>query len=156
MSNEIERLKLKEKLDKLAWLTDSSIALPGQNRIGLDSIIGLIPVIGDLIAALISLYIVAIGIRADLPKLMMFRISLNIIFDTVIGAIPIVGDAFDIFFKSNERNVKLLSQYIDNPINSERKNRTWLTVLLLALLVVNMAFLWIVWLLLHKLLALFY
>ena len=150
-----KRQQLKNKLEKLAWLSDSSIKLPGKFKIGIDSIVGLIPIIGDFTTAIISLYIMMIGLRAKVPKLVIFRMSLYIIWDTSLGAIPVVGDIFDMIFKSNERNVKLLNRYIDNPDSTEQSTRLWLVLLILFLICCMLTSLWLVWQLIQWTMALF-
>jgi hypothetical protein len=107
-------------LDRLAWLLDSSIRLPGGYRIGLDGLIGLIPGFGDAAGALIGMYIVARASRFDLPRAVLARMVLNVGLESVIGAIPIFGDLFDFAFKSNLRNVALLRRYASEPRRETR------------------------------------
>ncbi|MFK8012764.1 MAG: DUF4112 domain-containing protein [Marinicellaceae bacterium] len=152
------RKELKNKLNKLAWLSDSSIKLPGKSSkfsIGLDSIIGLIPVIGDFSSALISCYIMLVGLRAKVPKLIILRMSFTVLWDTTIGAIPLFGDIYDMFFKANERNVKLLEKYIDDPENTEHSTQLWVVLLILFILSCAVFLLWLVWATFQWILALF-
>jgi len=101
------------RVHRLARLMDSSFRLPGGFRIGIDGLIGLVPVVGDLTAAGASFYIVAQAARAGVPGRALGRMLLNIALDTVIGAIPVLGDVFDVAFKTNLRNARLMDKYLD-------------------------------------------
>jgi len=92
---------------------DSSIRLPGGFRIGVDGLIGLVPVLGDLAAAGASFYIVAQAARAGVPTSVLVRMVLNVALDAMIGAIPVLGDVFDVAFKANLRNARLMDAYLD-------------------------------------------
>jgi hypothetical protein len=101
------------RLDALARLMDSAVAIPGTNiRLGLDALIGLVPVAGDLISNVISTYIVWEARRLGVSRLTVARMLANTAVDTVIGAIPILGDAFDVAFRGNMRNLALLRAHI--------------------------------------------
>lgn len=97
------------RLDHLARVMDAQFAIPGTSwRFGLDSLIGLIPGAGDFAGAAISAWIVAEALRMGVPKSAVARMSVNLLIDFVIGSIPIVGDIFDVAFKANRRNVRIL------------------------------------------------
>ncbi|MEI9886911.1 MAG: DUF4112 domain-containing protein [Rhizomicrobium sp.] len=97
------------QLDLIADLLDSRFIIPGTNiRFGLDSLIGLVPVVGDLISALISLYLIGRASRLGLSPWIRARMLWNVLLDTTVGAVPVVGDAFDVAFKSNRRNIALV------------------------------------------------
>src|ERR1700710_2056666 len=94
-----EELRL---LDTLADLLDSRFVIPGTNiHFGLDGVLGLLPVIGDILSAFISLYLIQRASRLGLSPWLKARMLWNVALDTAIGAIPVVGDAFDVGFKSN-------------------------------------------------------
>ncbi|MCC6909816.1 MAG: DUF4112 domain-containing protein [Phycisphaerales bacterium] len=101
------------RLSRLARLLDSSIRLPGGYRIGLDGLIGLIPGIGDIIAAAISSYIILEGLALRASPGVILRMSANVLIELLVGSIPILGDLFDFAFKANERNVRLLKRHFD-------------------------------------------
>jgi hypothetical protein len=82
----------------------------GPWSIGLDPLLGLIPGIGDLISALISMVIVVRAVQAGIPRVAVARMMTNIAIDTLVGAIPIVGDAFDFAYKSNLKNLRIYEQ----------------------------------------------
>lgn len=101
------------RVHQLARLMDSSIRLPGGFRIGVDGLIGLLPVIGDFAAAGVSFYIVAQAARAGVPTRALAPMVLNVALDAVVGAIPVLGDVFDVAFKANLRNARLMDAYLD-------------------------------------------
>lgn len=92
---------------------DSSLRLPGGFRIGADGLIGLLPGVGDLATAGVSLYIVAQASKAGVPARGIARMLLNVGLDAVIGTIPLLGDVFDFAFKANLRNARLMDSYLD-------------------------------------------
>ena len=96
-------------LDGIANLMDRAFRIPGtQLRVGLDSIVGLVPGVGDTLALLPAAYIVYTARRLGMPGHIVARMAANTAIDTVIGSIPLIGDIFDVGFKSNTRNVALL------------------------------------------------
>ncbi|MBW4597045.1 MAG: DUF4112 domain-containing protein [Brasilonema angustatum HA4187-MV1] len=109
------------RLRQLSRLLDRAITLPGtQVSVGLDPIIGLIPVGGDFLGVMLSAYIVLEAARLGAPAATLSRMMINIILDGLVGAIPIAGDLFDFAWKANERNVKLLEDHLRSP--SHRKS----------------------------------
>jgi hypothetical protein len=91
---------------------DRRFTIPGTSiRIGLDPIFGLIPGVGDTIASLAGTFILFLAAQAQLPKIVLVRMSLNIALNGMIGTLPILGDLFSVWFKSNVRNVELLERY---------------------------------------------
>ncbi len=103
-------------LDFIADLLDSRFVIPGTNiHFGLDGLIGLIPGIGDLISAFISLYLIQRAARLGLSPWIKARMLWNVALDTIIGAVPVLGDAFDVGFKSNRRNIALVRKALGRP-----------------------------------------
>ncbi|WP_373186485.1 DUF4112 domain-containing protein [Halopseudomonas sp.] len=133
------REKTRKKLERLAWFLDSSIKVPGFNaRFGFDSLIGLIPGVGDVITALISSVVISEAARMGAPKALLLKMAFNVLVDTVVGAIPLVGDLFDFAWKANNRNVRLLNQYLDSPRETVVNSRlfVWgLAVVLMGLVI---------------------
>lgn len=122
----------------LAKLMDSAIEIPGLKiRIGLDALFGLLPGVGDIASSFVSLYIVQVANRSGVSRLTLARMTFNILCDWVIGSIPLAGDVFDIFWKANQRNVKLLLEDEQaSPGPRRSKTGDWLFLsLLIALLV---------------------
>ena len=99
-------------LERLAWLMDRAIPIPGTNlRVGLDAILGLFPVGGDFLCGLIQTGLVLTALKHyRVPKAVAARMAVNVLIDLGVGSIPFVGDAFDAVFKANTRNLKLLSE----------------------------------------------
>ena len=101
------------RLTLLAKLLDSAFLIPGINRrVGLDAVIGLVPGIGDAISTLLASYIIWEARQLGLPRWKIARMMGNVAVDTAIGAVPLVGDAFDLFFKANERNMRIIHEHL--------------------------------------------
>ncbi|BFM05883.1 DUF4112 domain-containing protein [Halioxenophilus aromaticivorans] len=107
-----EKAKQVEQLDKLAWLLDESVRLPGGFRVGVESIIGLIPGAGDALGFLLSMALVVKARRAGASRGLQARMVANSAFESAVGVVPIVGDLFDFWFKANKRNIKLLRNHL--------------------------------------------
>jgi hypothetical protein len=101
-------------IDRLAHLLDSQFVLPGTNfRFGLDSLIGLIPGVGDLITGTLGLYIVHRAREEGASPFVIGRMIWNLLVDTILGSIPIFGDVFDFAFRANRKNAALLQRHLD-------------------------------------------
>ncbi|HBE81198.1 MAG: DUF4112 domain-containing protein [Blastocatellia bacterium] len=108
---ERRRVKVEEGLDNLAHYLDGLFKIPFTGwRFGLDSIIGLIPNVGDTLTMFPSFYILLAGVRYGVPKITLLRMAFNIGLDYVVGMVPFVGDAFDFFWKSNKQNMDLIRE----------------------------------------------
>jgi len=95
--------------DMLAKVMDATIRIPGTSwYIGLDPLLGLIPGIGDVLANLIGTIILGLATRLQLPRIVLARMSLNLLINGTVGAVPIVGDLFSVWFRSHSRNAALL------------------------------------------------
>lgn len=103
-----------ERLERLAYLLDASIEVPFTKfRIGIDSLIGLIPGIGDAASGLISLAILYRGWRLGVGAPVLLRMFWNLLVDVVIGSVPVAGDLFDMAFKANLRNVDIIKAALE-------------------------------------------
>ena len=133
------------RLVRLAWLLDSSIRVPGTRfTVGLDALVGLFPFVGDLIGVLFSSYILSEAARLGAPKIVLTRMAFNVGLEGLVGIVPFAGDAFDAVFKANQRNVKLLNGWLDEPKKAERASRAFgialvLGVVLFLLLLAGLA-----------------
>lgn len=108
-----ETLKKLNRLRVIAKFMDSGWGIPlTKIRFGADAVAGLIPGFGDAGAALISLYIVLEARKLGAPNHLLVKMLANVAIDTGLGTIPVVGDIFDIFFKSNLKNIDLLHDFI--------------------------------------------
>ncbi len=146
-------------LDLVSYLMDRCFVLPGTDvRFGLNAFFLVLPVLGDIIPALVSLGILAVGLSSyRVPRIVAARMVLNSLLDISIGWIPVVGDLFDLWFKADTRNVRLLQEYMGTGGAPSRSTwRHWLfvvgvvagVILLLVLLVLGVGALiqWVVYL----------
>jgi len=93
---------------------DSAIRIPGTKIVmGLDALLGLVPVIGDAISGLISSYIIFEARRLGAPRWLIARMAANTTLDTILGSIPLLGDMFDVAYKANLKNVNLLKRHAE-------------------------------------------
>lgn len=98
-------------VERLSWLLDESIPLPGGYRIGLDGFLGLIPGVGDFIGGLLSSVLIYKANQIGVPRMVLMRMIINMLIDSTVGTIPVFGDIFDFVWKANKRNAKLLAEY---------------------------------------------
>jgi hypothetical protein len=102
------------RLDAIAKLLDVAFIVPGTKfRYGIDGLIGLIPVIGDIITTAISLWIVREARALGAPWHITTRMLANVAVDGAIGLVPVAGDAFDVMFRANVRNVRMLKRWLE-------------------------------------------
>jgi hypothetical protein len=120
-------------VEALARWLDYAFALPGGFRFGAAGIIGLIPGIGDILDALLSLYIVLRAIQLGVPRVALARMLVNVGIESLAGSVPFIGDLFDIAFKANRRNYQLLNSYLLQP--QRQKRQDWLFLILTIVLV---------------------
>ncbi len=123
-----------ERLRRLAWLLDESIPLPGGFRVGLDGVIGLVPVLGDLFGAWATSSILWEARRAGAPRSLMLRMAGNLLLDMALGLVPVLGDVFDFGFKANSRNLRLLLEFQQQPARSQASSRLFVVALIALLL----------------------
>jgi hypothetical protein len=103
-----------DRVDRIARVMDRAVRIPGtQIRMGLDSMLGWIPGVGDTLTLAPSLYIIELARREGVPSHRLARMFGNIGIDWLIGLVPLIGDIFDIGWKSNSRNAKLLRDHIE-------------------------------------------
>lgn len=106
---ERRQVEVEEGLDNLAYYLDGLFRIPGTGwRFGLDSLIGLIPNVGDTLTSFASFYILLAGVRYGVPKITLLRMAFNIGLDYVVGMVPFLGDAFDFVWKANKQNMDLI------------------------------------------------
>ena len=137
MAKEIPQQRDFKQLNWVAKLMDEQFTIPGTNiRFGLDGIIGLIPGAGDISTFAISAYLLTIMAKNGASGYVMARMVLNVVIDAVFGMIPILGDLFDIAFKANTKNMKLMREHY---VEGRHRGGAWkilVPVLLLLFLVV--------------------
>jgi hypothetical protein len=105
---------IRQRIETLERVLERSFTLPGtKSPIGLDAIVGLVPVAGDVISAALGLYLVWEARNLGMSKFRLARMLANVGFDTAVGAIPVAGDLFDFVFRSNSRNLKMIRAHLD-------------------------------------------
>lgn len=129
-----------ERLRRLGYLLDNSIPVPGTRfRFGLDTIIGLVPGVGDLAGGILSLYIILEAARLGVPRPLLARMGYNVAVDVLVGAVPLFGDVFDAGFKANLRNLALIQQHADHPVAARRAGRRFAAMVAVAIFVLAAA-----------------
>jgi len=110
MTNEFARI---ERLRKLSSLLDNSFRIPGTSiTFGIDSLIGIVPGIGDVFGLMLSGYIIHEAKEIGIPKATLVRMAVNVAIDSLVGSIPVLGDIFDVAYKSNIKNMRLIEAAI--------------------------------------------
>ena len=105
---------VRRRLEAMEGVLERLFVIPGINRpIGLDSIVGLIPVIGDIVTASMGAWLVWEARNLGMSKFHLARMAGNIGVDTLVGAVPLVGDLFDFAFRSNTRNLRIIKRHLD-------------------------------------------
>ena len=105
---------VRKRLEAMEGLLERVFTIPGINRpVGLDSMVGLVPVLGDVITASMGAWLVWEGRNLGMSKFQLARMAGNVGVDTVLGAVPLVGDLFDFMFRSNTRNLRIIKRYLD-------------------------------------------
>ncbi len=148
----LPRDKTREQLiaiaDMLAKVMDTTIRIPGTSwSIGLDPLLGLIPGIGDAVANLIGTVILGLATRLQLPRIVLARMSLNLLINGTVGAVPIAGDLFSVWFRSHARNAALLREAAMKPDRETHADWSYVIGIVggtVALLLLMIAF--IIWL----------
>ncbi|MBT0667796.1 DUF4112 domain-containing protein [Novosphingobium profundi] len=107
-------MAVRRRIEALEYLLERAVTVPGINRkVGLDAIVGLVPVAGDMISAALGLYIVWEARNLGMSKWQLARMTANVGFDTLVGAVPLAGDLFDFLYRSNSRNLKIILKHLD-------------------------------------------
>jgi len=105
---------VRQRIEMMEQVLENVFTIPGTRfRVGLDSMVGLIPVLGDLVTAAMGAWIVWEARNLGMSRWQLIRMSANIGVDTAIGAIPFVGDAFDLAFRSNSKNLRIIRKHLD-------------------------------------------
>ncbi|RPF71246.1 DUF4112 domain-containing protein [Aurantiacibacter spongiae] len=105
---------VRRRIEAMEQVLERSFTVPGVNRpVGLDAIVGLVPVVGDVIGMAMGAWIVWEARNLRMPKWKLARMAGNVAFDSAVGAVPMLGDAFDFFFRSNTRNLRIIRKHLD-------------------------------------------
>lgn len=125
------------RLRRYAYWLDSGIRIPGLRwRIGLDSILGLVPGIGDTAGAVLGGWVFVEAVRLGVPAPTLARMLINLALDSTVGAVPVLGDLFDFVWKANIRNIELLERHQHDPVRAGRSDRVFVVALAVATAVV--------------------
>ena len=137
-----ERFRAAERrIERVTHVLDELIGIPGTPvKVGLDPIVGLIPVVGDAVAGIVGAWVIAEAARFGIPRIVLARMVVNLVVDLAIGAIPLLGDLYDVAFRSNSRNLALFRRHALEPDASTRGDQAFFVGL--GLLVVGM--LWLI------------
>jgi hypothetical protein len=122
------------RIATVARVLDELVTIPGTRQtIGVDSVVGLIPGIGDIASAAVGAWVILEAARFRLPGIVLARMVVNTVVDLAVGAIPLIGDVFDIVFRSNARNLALFRRHATDPGASTAEHRAFLAGLALIL-----------------------
>lgn len=134
-SSRAERFHAAERrIGRVTTLLDEIVSVPGTRvRFGLDPVIGLVPIVGDAVAAIVGIWVIAEATRFGIPRIVVARMSVNLLVDLAVGAIPILGDLFDLAFRSNARNLALFRRHALDPGASTRGQQAFFGGLVLLL-----------------------
>lgn len=103
-----------DRLEALSRVLDSAVKIPGTDvRVGVDALIGMVPVVGDIVSKLISSYLILEARRLGASKWLIARMATNTTVDMIVGAVPVVGDVFDVMYRANEKNIRLLKAHVE-------------------------------------------
>ncbi len=127
-----------KRLRQISKILDNIITIPGtQVGIGLDPIIGLLPVGGDALGLIFSFYIIIEAAQLGLSTATLVRMVMNVILDSLIGAIPMLGDFFDFAWKANNYNIILLEQALKDPHKNKKANKYFILLLIIGLFMIT-------------------
>ena len=137
-----ERFRAAERrIGRVTHALDELIGIPGTPiKVGLDPIVGLIPVVGDAVAGIVGAWVIGEAARFGIPRVVLARMVVNLVIDLAIGAIPLLGDLYDVAFRSNSRNLALFRRHALEPNASTRNDQAFFAGV--ALLVVGV--LWLI------------
>jgi len=107
-------VSVRQRVEAMEMLLERSFRIPGINYpVGLDAIIGLIPILGEIVTTAMGAYIIWEARNLGLPRWKLWRMAGNVAFDTAIGVVPVIGDAADLVFRSNSRNLRIIKKHLD-------------------------------------------
>lgn len=113
ISEDQARREFAQSIERLAWLMDGAVRIPVIGPVGLDAVLGLFPVAGDVLSAGIAVSLIGRSLKYGVPHELIGRMLGNVLFDLILGSVPVAGDLADMWFRANTRNVALLRAYLD-------------------------------------------
>ncbi|MDE8650781.1 DUF4112 domain-containing protein [Novosphingobium album (ex Liu et al. 2023)] len=109
-----DAMSVRQRVEVLEKVLERAFTIPGTRQtIGLDAVVGLVPVAGDVISAVLGLYLVWEARNLGMSKFQLARMLGNVGFDAMVGAVPFAGDLFDFVFRSNSRNLRIVRRHLD-------------------------------------------
>jgi hypothetical protein len=113
ISEDQARREFAQSIERLAWLMDGAVRVPVIGPVGLDAVLGLFPVAGDVLSAAIAVSLIGRSLKYGVPHELIGRMLGNVLLDLILGSVPVAGDVADMWFRANLRNVALLREYLD-------------------------------------------
>ena len=105
---------VRQRIEAMEVLLERSFRIPGVNYpVGLDAVVGLVPVLGDIVTTVMGAYLVWEARNLGMPRWKLWRMAGNVAVDTALGIVPVVGDAADFLFRSNTRNLRIVKKHLD-------------------------------------------
>jgi hypothetical protein len=138
-----------QRIKILSEILDSKFEGPFGIRFGLDGILSFVPVIGDIITTLLSFSILVVAYRLGASSATLFRMAMNILFENLIDMIPVLGSFFDLWFQSNNRNLKILEAQLSHPERVSVISRIVLLSLILFVFFTMLMFVSLSWMMLQ-------
>ena len=139
---------------KLSYVFDELFRVPGTGwRFGLDSLIGLVPGVGDIAVSTLGAYAMFLAFKLKAPAAVLARMLVNIGIDTVVGAVPFLGDLFDATWKANTKNRRLLEAWLADPARTTRRSALTLVLFAALFVLIVAGSLWLAWTVLQLLLT---
>lgn len=126
-------------LTNLSDLMDTRFRGPFGWRFGWDGLLGLVPVVGDVVTNCVSVYIVFRAAQLGCPPSVLLRMGINILIENLVDIIPFFGNLFDFLWKANTKNLKLVDQYLANPTRAQNRSRLFVTTSLALIVMVVVA-----------------
>ncbi|MFB6194822.1 MAG: DUF4112 domain-containing protein [Haloplanus sp.] len=112
------------RLREVSHLLDDSIRVPRTNyRIGIEPLVGLVPVVGDTVGVAVAIYVLSVAVRTGVPRATLARIAVVLWIDAAVGTVPVLGDIFDAYWKANLRAVRLLDARVADPETADADRR---------------------------------
>lgn len=116
ISSAERKRRARERLITLTRLMDSAIDVPVlRTTVGLDALLGVVPVAGDLLSAAVGVYLISQARELGASRWLQAKMAGNLVLDAAVGAVPLAGDVFDVYFRAHRRNLKLLQQHLGEP-----------------------------------------
>ena len=136
--------QVEARIARVTHLLDDLVPVPGTGqRVGMDPVIGLIPVVGDVVAATVGGWVILEAARFGVPRIALARMVVNLVVDLLVGAVPLLGDLFDIVTRSNSANLAIFRKHALDPAASTRGDRWFFVGLALVLAGLVWAVMWL-------------